>query len=101
MQHGRARKLEQGHATAEVIMQAACAGVSYLIIHELKREGRLADSSTANHDHFVQGQTTLALALVCSHLAGFLRRGHTDRRPSWKAVNDKDKDLEAVRSTLS
>lgn len=48
-------------------------GRAYLIVHELKRQGRLANPSTANHDHLVQGQGALTLTLICSHPAGLLR----------------------------
>lgn len=56
-------------------------GVAYLVVHELKRQGRLANPSTANHDHLVEGQGALALTLVCSHPAGLLRVRHTTEDP--------------------
>ncbi|ELK32839.1 hypothetical protein MDA_GLEAN10018033 [Myotis davidii] len=54
---------------------------SELILHELKRQGRLANPSAANCDHLVQGLGALALTLVCSHPAGLLRLRHAREDP--------------------
>lgn len=74
--------------------EAACAGVSYLIVHELQSQGRLANPSTANHDHLVKGQGALALTLVCSHPAGFLRDAAGG--PCGRAAKKTNRDSEAV-----
>lgn len=74
--------------------------VSYLIVHELERQCRLADPATADHDHLVKGQGALALTLVGSHPAGFLRSRNTDRGPSGRAASEDNKDSEAGAFSL-
>ena len=64
-------------------------GVSYLIVHELQGQGRLAHPSAANHDDLVEGQGALALALVCSHPAGFLRNAAGG--PGRRAAKEEDR----------
>lgn len=91
--NGHINTAGDGHSYSRQCWQWSGPGVSYLIIHELKCQSRLAYPSTANHDHLVKDQGALVLALVCSHPAGFLRLQHADRRP---AANEKDKDLEVV-----
>ena len=40
---------------------------SHLVVHELQGESRLPYASTTHHDHLVEGQGTLVLALIGSH----------------------------------
>ena len=40
---------------------------THLIIHELQREGGLAHSSTAHHDHLMEGQWWGPFTLIGSH----------------------------------
>lgn len=64
---GQAGKRLQRDSAQAKVQPRWLARLTYLIIHELKRQRRLADPSAANHDHFVQGQGALAFALVRSH----------------------------------
>lgn len=43
----------EGQGNSRPDGEAACAGVSYLIIHELQSQSRLAHTTTAHHDDFV------------------------------------------------
>lgn len=84
----------EGQGNSRPDGEAACAGVSYLVVHELQSQGRLANPSAANHDHLVQGQGALALTLVCSHPAGFLR--DVAGGPSGRAAKERNRDSEVV-----
>lgn len=68
--------------------------MSYLVVHELQSQGRLADPSAANHDHLVEGQRALALTLVGRHPAGFLRDAAGG--PRGRAAKERNRDSEAV-----
>lgn len=48
-------------------MQVLFCAKSYLIIHKLKCECRLAHTTTTNHDYFVEDQRTLVFCLASSH----------------------------------
>lgn len=67
--------------------------IPYLVIHELKCECRLAHTSTANHDYFVESKRTLVLVLAGSHCPGslqFLRVRHlTEELQARKKKNQK------------
>ncbi len=41
--------------------------LTHLIIHELQGQSWLPHAAAAHHDHLVQDQRTLGLALICCH----------------------------------